>query len=115
MSNYVMSTGSYLLAGVLTYLIFRAVIWLLYYKGEMRIPISHEVGFGVLAFLFLALFASSVTPALGFSIKPDWKTIAFIPIKGSIDLVKDQGAGALFRAIFKFMPFGFLIPFLFPG
>lgn len=113
MSNYVMSTGSYLLAGVLTYLVFRAVIWLLYYKGEMRVPIFHEVGFGVLAFLFLALFASSVTPALGFSIKPDWKTISFIPIKGSIDLVKAQGAGALFGVIFKFIPFGFLIPFLF--
>lgn len=113
MSNYVMSVGSYLLVGILAYLVFRAVIWLLYYKGEMRVPVWHEAGFALLAFLFLALFASSVTPALGFSLKPDLKTIAFLPVKGTIDLVKDRGIGALLGAIFKYMPFGFLIPFLF--
>ena len=63
-----MSTGSYLLIGLLVYLVFRAVIWLLYYKGEMRVPILHEAGFVLLAILFLALFASSVSPALGFSL-----------------------------------------------
>ncbi|MCI9250826.1 MAG: hypothetical protein HFI22_03305 [Lachnospiraceae bacterium] len=113
MSDYVMSTGSYLLIGLLVYLVFRAVIWLLYYKGEMRVPILHEAGFVLLAFLFLALFASSVSPALGFSLKPDWKTISLIPVKGSIDLVKTQGIGALFGAVLKFIPFGFLIPVLF--
>lgn len=113
MSNYVMGTGPYLLAGFLTYLVFRAVIWLLYYKGEMRVPILHEAGFALLAFLFLALFASSVSPALGFSLKPDWKTISFIPVKGSIDLVKNQGIGALLGAAARFIPFGFLIPLLF--
>ncbi|MCI8376303.1 MAG: hypothetical protein HFI29_12870 [Lachnospiraceae bacterium] len=113
MSNYVMSVGSYLLVGVLAYLVFRAVIWLLYYKGEMRVPIWHEAGFALLAFLLLALFASSVSPALGFSLKPDFKEIAFLPVKGTIDLVKEQGVGALFWAIFKYIPFGFLIPFLF--
>lgn len=113
MSNYIMSAGPYVVIGLVIYLIFRALIWLLYYKGEMRVPVWHEVGFALLAILFFLLFTSSVTPALGFSLKPDLKGIAFIPVKGSIDLVKDQGFGALLGAILKFVPLGFLIPFLF--
>lgn len=113
MSNYVMSAGPYLLVGLVAYLIFRALIWLLYYKGEMRVPVWHEVGFGLLAILLFLLFTSSVTPALGFTLKPDWKEIAFIPVKGSIDLIKDQGFGTFLGAIVKFIPLGFLIPFLF--
>lgn len=113
MSNYVMSAGPYVVIGLVAYLIFRALIWLLYYKGEMRVPVWHEAGFALLAILFFLLFTSSVTPALGFPFKPDWKGIAFIPIKGSIDLVKDQGFGSLLGAILRFVPLGFLIPFLF--
>ena len=77
MSNYVMSAGPYLLVGLVAYLIFRALIWLLYYKGEMRVPIWHEAGFALLAILLFLLFTSSVTPALGFYLKPDWKSIAW--------------------------------------
>lgn len=113
MSNYVMSAGPYVVIGLVAYLIFRALIWLLYYKGEMRVPVWHEAGFALLAILFFLLFTSSVTPALGFPFKPDWKGIAFIPVKGSIDLVKDQGFGSLLGAILRFVPLGFLIPFLF--
>lgn len=113
MSNYIASAGPYLLIGVVAYLVFRGIIWLLYYKGEMRVPVWHEAGFALLAFFLFVLFTSSVTPALGFSLKPDWKSIAFIPVKGSIDLVKENGFGALLGAVFKFVPLGFLIPFLF--
>ncbi len=113
MSNFVMSAGPYLLAGILTYLVFRGIIWLLYYKGEMRVPVWHEAGFVLLAVVLFLLFTSSVTPALGFSLKPDWKSVAFIPVKGSIDLVKENGFGALLGAVLKFVPLGFLIPFLF--
>ena len=113
MSNYVISAGPYLLVGLVAYLIFRALIWLLYYKGEMRVPVWHEIGFALLAILFFLLFTSSVTPALGFTLKPDWKGIAFIPVKGSIDLVKESGFGALLGIVIKFIPLGFLIPFLF--
>lgn len=113
MSNYIMSAGPYVVVGLVAYLIFRALIWLLYYKGEMRVPVWHEAGFALLAILFFLLFTSSVTPALGFSLKPDLKGIAFIPVKGSIDLVKDRGFGALLGAVLKFVPLGFLIPFLF--
>ena len=108
-----MSAGPYLLAGILTYLVFRGIIWLLYYKGEMRVPVWHEAGFVLLAVVLFLLFTSSVTPALGFSLKPDWKSVAFIPVKGSIDLVKENGFGALLGAVLKFVPLGFLIPFLF--
>ena len=113
MSNYVMSAGPYLLVGLVAYLIFRALIWLLYYKGEMRVPIWHEAGFALLAILLFLLFTSSVTPALGFSLKPDWKSIAWIPVKGSIDMVKEHGFGALLGVVLKFVPLGLLIPFLF--
>lgn len=113
MSNYVMSAGPYLLAGLVAYLIFRALIWILYYKSEMRVPIWHEAGFALMAILFFLLFTSSITPALGFSLKPDWKEISFIPIKGSIDLVKEHGFGTFLGVLLKFVPLGFLIPFLF--
>ena len=80
MSNYVMSAGPYLLAGLVAYLIFRALIWILYYKSEMRVPIWPEAGFALMAILFFLLFTSSITPALGFSLKPGWQEISFISI-----------------------------------
>lgn len=113
MQTYFSSVVPYLLVSFVVYLVFRSVCWLLYYKGEMRVPLWHELGFALLAFWLLALFSASVTPALGFSIKPSLKEISFIPIKGMIDLAKEKGFLAVLGAIFKFVPLGFLLPFLF--
>ena len=41
MSNYFGSVTPYLLTGIVVYLIFRAFIWLMYYRGQMRVPILH--------------------------------------------------------------------------
>lgn len=111
--NYFGSMAPYLLAGLVIYLIFRALIWLLYYQGQMRVPLLHEAGFFLLAVWFLALFSSSVTPALGFSIKPAFPGTDLIPIKGMIDLAAAEGIGAVLGAAAKYIPLGFLIPFLF--
>lgn len=113
MSNYFGSVTPYLLTGIVVYLIFRAFIWLMYYRGQMRVPILHEAGFLLLAFWFLTLFSSSVTPALEFSIKPTFPGTDLIPIKGMIDLALDKGFGAVLGAALKYVPLGFLIPFLF--
>ena len=113
MSNYFGSVTPYLLTGIVVYLIFRAFIWLMYYRGQMRVPILHEAGFLVLAVWFLTLFSSSVTPALEFSIKPTFPGTDLIPIKGMIDLALDKGFGAVLGAALKYVPLGFLIPFLF--
>lgn len=113
MLNFVTNTAPYLLIGVAVYLIFRAVIWLLYYRGEMRVPIWHELGFALLAFWFFALFCSNVSPALGFSIKPVLKGADWIPVKGLFDLGKDGGAAAIFAPFFLYVLPGFVIPFLF--
>jgi D-alanyl-D-alanine carboxypeptidase len=72
----------------------------MYVRGEMRVPIWHEIGMAVLAVCLLALFASTVTPALGFSLKP---SISF----GSLFTWKGMGT------LMKFLPLGILIPFLF--
>ncbi|WP_162609649.1 VanZ family protein [Lachnoclostridium sp. An131] len=113
MSNYFGSAVPYLLIGVIVYLIFRALIWIMYYRGQMRVPILHEAGFLLLAFWLLTLFSSSVTPTLEFSIKPTFPGTDLIPVKGMIDLASAQGFGAVLGAVFKFVPLGFLIPFLF--
>ena len=113
MAAYFGSTAPYLLIGLVIYLVFRALIWIMYYRGQMRVPLLHEVGFLLLAFWFLALFSSSVTPALEFSIKPAFPGTDLIPIKGMIDLAKADGFGAVLGAAVKYIPFGFLIPFLF--
>lgn len=113
MAEYFGSVVPYLVVGLVAYLIFRALIWLLYYKGEMRVPLFHEIGFALLAFWFLALLSASVTPALGFSIKPTFPGTDLIPVKGMIDLAADKGFGAVAGAVFKYIPVGFLIPFLF--
>ena len=86
MSNFFGSVTPYLLAGLVVYLIFRALSWLMYYRGQMRVPILHEAGLLLLGFWFLTLFSSSVTPALEFSIKPAFPGTDLIPIKGMIDL-----------------------------
>lgn len=113
MAKFLAATGPYLLIGLIVYLIFRALIWLLYYKGEMRVPVLHEVLFAVLAIWYLALFASSVTPALGFSLKPSLAWTDLIPLKGMIDLATDEGFSAVVGAMAKYIPLGLLIPFLF--
>ena len=113
MAAYFGSTAPYLLIGLVIYLVFRALIWIMYYRGQMRVPLLHEAGFLLLAFWFLALFSSSVTPALEFSIKPAFPGTDLIPIKGMIDLAKADGFGAVLGAAVKYIPFGFLIPFLF--
>ena len=113
MSNYFGSVTPYLLTGLVVYLIFRALIWLMYYRGQMRVPVLHEVGLALLAFWFLTLFSSSVTPALEFSIKPTFPGTDLIPVKGMIDLAFADGFGAVLGAAFKYIPLGFLIPFLF--
>ncbi len=67
MSGFLESTMPYLGIGIVIYLIFRAVIWILYYKGEMRVPLWHEVGFVVLAFCLLLVFSGSFRiPVLSF-------------------------------------------------
>lgn len=113
MSNYFGSTAPYLLTALVAYLLFRALIWVMYYRGQMRVPLLHEAGIFLLAFWFLALFSSSVTPALGFSIKPVFPGTDLIPVKGMIDLAFEKGFGAVLGAVLKYIPIGFLIPFLF--
>ncbi len=113
MSNYFGSTAPYLVTALVVYLLFRALIWVMYYRGQMRVPLFHEAGIFLLAFWFLALFSSSVTPALGFSIKPAFPGTDLIPVKGMIDLASAKGFGAVLGAVFKYIPLGFLIPFLF--
>ncbi len=113
MLNFVAAAVPYLLAGIIVYLIFRAVIWLLYYNGEMRVPLWHELGFALLGFWFFALFCSSLSPALGFSLKPSFQGADWIPVKGMIDMVKENGALSLLGAVLKYALPGFLIPFLF--
>lgn len=113
MSNYFGSVTPYLLTGLVVYLIFRAVIWLLYYKGEMRVPVFHEIGMFLLGAWLLILFSSSVTPALGFSIKPSFPGTDLIPVKGMIDLASEKGFSAVPGALLKYIPIGFLVPFLF--
>ncbi len=113
MSNYFGSAVPYLLTGLIVYLIFRALMWLMYYRGQMRVPVFHEAGMLLLGFWFLTLFSSSVTPALEFSIKPTFPGTDLIPIKGMIDLAVSKGFGAVLGAAFKYVPLGFLIPFLF--
>ena len=113
MSNYFGSAVPYLLTGLIVYLIFRALMWLMYYRGQMRVPVFHEAGMLLLGFWFLTLFSSSVTPALEFSIKPTFPGTDLIPIKGIIDLAVSKGFGAVLGAAFKYVPLGFLIPFLF--
>ena len=113
MSNFFGSVTPYLLAGLVVYLIFRALSWLMYYRGQMRVPILHEAGLLLLGFWFLTLFSSSVTPALEFSIKPTFPGTDLIPIKGMIDLAIADGFGAVLGAACKYIPLGFLIPFLF--
>ncbi len=113
MLSFVAAAVPYLLVGVIVYLIFRAVIWLLYYNGEMRVPLWHELGFALLAFWFFALFCSSLSPALGFTLKPSFEGADFIPVKGMIDMAKNSGAISLLGAVLKYALPGFLIPFLF--
>ena len=113
LSNYFGSTAPYLVTALVVYLLFRALIWVMYYRGQMRVPLFHEAGIFLLAFWFLALFSSSVTPALGFSIKPAFPGTDLIPVKGMIDLAFAKGFGAVLGAVFKYIPLGFLIPFLF--
>ena len=113
MADFFANAAPYLLLGVVIYLIFRAVIWLLYYKGEMRVPLWHEVGFVLLGLWLLVLCANTLSPALGFSFKPSVKGSCFLPIKGTIELVKAGGFSAILGAVFRYIPLGFLIPFLF--
>lgn len=113
MSDFFGGAVPYLLTGIVVYLIFRAVIWLLYYKGEMRGPLWHEAGFALLALWLLLLFVSTVSPTLGFSIKPSVKGACFLPVKGVITLAGEGGFGAVLGSILKYVPLGFLIPFLF--
>lgn len=113
MLNYFSSAAPYFLTGLIVYLIFRAIIWLLYYRGEMRVPIWHEAGFFILVFSLLVLFSSTVSPALGFSLKPSFKGANFIPIKGIIDMTINMGFSSVLGAVLKYVPLGFLFPFLF--
>ena len=80
MAAYFGSTAPYLLIGLVIYLVFRALIWIMYYRGQMRVPLLLEAGFLLLAFWFLALFSSSVPPALWFSIKPAFRVAALLSV-----------------------------------
>lgn len=103
----------YLLTGFVVYLIFRIVCRNLYKKGELRTPFWHEAGFFLLAVYLLYLFSTAVTPALGFSIKPTLKWTDLIPVKGIIDLTAKDGFWAVLKVVLRFVPMGFLFPFLF--
>ncbi len=113
MISFFSNTVPYLLAGIVSYLIFRAVIWFFYYRGELRVPLWHEIGFAFLAFYILALFSSTITPALGFSLKPALGEAKFIPVTGIIGMVKDKSFLSVLGAVFRYFPLGLLVPFLF--
>lgn len=54
-----------------------------------------------------------MSPALGFSLKPAFSGTNLIPIYGTVRMVRESGVGALFGAFLKYIPIGFLVPFLF--
>lgn len=98
---------------LIVYMIYRVLLRVLYRNGRMRVPVVHEVGMALLAWWLLTLFSASVSPALGFSLKPSFPGMNLIPVYGTIRMVKESGVGALFGAFLKYVPIGFLVPFLF--
>ena len=113
MAGYFGSIKPYFLIGLLVYVIYRGLLRLLYRSGRMRVPVAHEAGMAVLAWWLLTLFSASVSPALGFSLKPSFPGMNLIPVVGTVRMVKESGVGALFGAFLKYIPIGFLVPFLF--
>lgn len=113
MAGYFGSVKPYILVGLIVYIIYRVLMRVLYRNGRMRVPVAHEVGMAVLAWWLLTLFSASVSPALGFSLKPSFPGLNLIPVVGTVNLVKTGGVGALLGAIVKYIPVGFLVPFLF--
>ena len=113
MAGYFGSIKPYFLIGLLVYVIYRGLLRLLYRGGRMRVPVAHEAGMAVLAWWLLTLFSASVSPALGFSLKPSFPGMNLIPVVGTMRMVKESGVGALFGAFLKYIPIGFLVPFLF--
>lgn len=113
MLNYFGSVVPYLLTGFAVYLAFRAAVWCLYRKGEMQVPVWHEVGFLLLAVYLLVLFSASVTPTLDFSIKPSIEWGDLVPVKGMIGLTKESGILSVLGMVLRFVPLGFLFPLLF--
>lgn len=73
MAGYFGSIKPYFLIGLLVYVIYRGLLRLLYRGGRMRVPVAHEAGMAVLAWWLLTLFSASVSPALGFSLKPHFR------------------------------------------
>ena len=94
-------------------MIYRVLLRVLYRNGRMRVPVVHEVGMALLAWWLLTLFSASVSPAFGFSLKPSFPGMNLIPVYGTIRMVKESGVVALFGAFLKYVPIGFLVPFLF--
>lgn len=113
MAAYFGSVKSYLIIGCILYVLYRIWIRLLCRGKRMQIPLAHEVGIAILAWWLLTLFSTSVSPALGFSLKPTFPGTNLIPIVGSIRMIKEGGIGVLLGAFVKYIPLGFLIPFLF--
>lgn len=113
MAGYFGSIKPYFLIGIIVYIIYRVLLRLLYRNGRMRVPVAHEVGMALLAWWLLTLFSASVSPALGFSLKPAFPGTNLIPVYGTVRMVRESGVGALFGAFLKYIPIGFLVPFLF--
>ena len=113
MAEYFGSSKPYVLMALIVYMIYRVLLRVLYRNGRMRVPVVHEVGMALLAWWLLTLFSASVSPALGFSLKPSFPGMNLIPVYGTIRMVKESGVGALFGAFLKYVPIGFLVPFLF--
>ena len=113
MVAYFGSIKPYFAVGCIVYVLYRGVLRLLYRNGRLRVPMAHEIGMAVLAWWLLTLFSASVSPALGFSMKPTFPGKNLIPLLGTMQMVKQDGIRALFGALAKYIPLGFLIPFLF--
>ncbi len=113
MAAYFGSIKAYFLIGCILYIVYRLLIRILYRSGRMRVPAAHEVGMALLAWWLLTLFSASVSPALGFSLKPSFPGTNLIPLYGTVRMVKESGLAALLGAFLKYVPIGFLVPFLF--
>ena len=88
MAGYFGSIKPYFLIGLLVYVIYRGLLRLLYRGGRMRVPVAHEVGMALLAWWLLTLFSASVSPALGFSLKPAFPGTNLIPVYGTVRMVR---------------------------
>ena len=114
MAEYFGSSKPYVLMALIVYMIYRVLLRVLYRNGRMRVPVVHEVGMALLAWWLLTLFSASVSPALGFSLKPSFPGMNLIPVYGTIRMVPsmavrlDDILWALFGGFSGYFLFGLL-------